>query len=239
MYKYILNINNQKEELVFETRENVFYPTGTSDLLIDACKLTITSPRKILDLGCGCGLTGIVLAKIGLSEGSLFASDISKNAVDLAKENAARMSVDYDVRCGSLFNPWVGEKFDVIVDDVSGISDDIAEISPWYSHDVTCDAGRDGIRWINRVIEQSRNYLRPGGTFIFPLLSLSNREKILQTLKKTYSSYELILKKDWFLPEEIEAKTDILMSLSRDGSISCQKKFGRWIWSTYIYKANN
>ncbi len=239
MYKYTLVGDAEKKELLFETLKNVFYPTDTSNLLIEACKLSISSSKKILDFGCGCGIVGITLAKFGLCKGPLFASDISKEAVSLAKKNASKMSVEYIARCGSLFEPWIGEKFDVIIDDVSGISDDIANVSPWYPSGVDCNAGRDGTRWIIQVIEQSRQYLTEGGMLIFPVLSLSNGRKILQILKMTYPFHELIIKQDWFLPEEIANRTDILIPLINDGSIRCEKKFGKWIWSTYIYRAIN
>lgn len=236
MYTYTLS---DKKTLFFELKKGVFHPTDTSNILIEACMQAILSPRKILDLGCGCGLVGITLAKMGLCKGPLFASDISWEAVELAQKNAEKMSVEYVARCGSLFESWKGEKFDVIIDDVAGISDDIAKISPWYLPGVPCDAGRDGARWILQVIEQSRNYLTEGGMLIFPVLSLSNEEKILQALKMSYPSYEVLAKKDWFLPDAVAEKKDILQPLLDDGSIKCHKKFGKWVWYTYIYKANN
>ncbi len=239
MYKYTLTGDIKKGELLFETREDVFYPTDTSSLLIEACKLNISSPSKILDLGCGCGAVGIILAKLGLCKEPLFASDMSKEAIALAQNNAGKMSVEYTARCGSLFKPWKDKKFDVIVDDVSGISDDIAKLSSWYPPGVDCNAGRDGTKWIIQVIKQSKKYLTEGGKLIFPVLSLSNEEKILRILKMTYPFHELIVKKDWFLPDEVANKTDILIPLINDGSIKCQKKFGKWIWSTYVYMATN
>jgi len=239
MYQYNLSKGKEEEALIFETREDVFYPTDTSNLLIEAAKLVITSPSKIIDLGCGCGVVGIVLVKLGLCKGPLFASDISKEAVTLAQKNASKMSIDYVGRCGSLFEPWKDEKFEVIIDDISGISDDIAIISPWYPAGVYCNAGRDGTKWIIQAIEQSRRYLTERGILIFPILSLSNEDKILRIVKRIFSSCALIMKRDWFLPDEIINRADILMPLINDGSIRCQKKFGKWIWSTYIYKASN
>lgn len=224
--------------LLFELKKGVFHPTDTSNILIEACKGAIRFPRKILDLGCGCGLVGITLAKMGLCRGPLFASDLSKEAVDLARKNAEKMSVEYIARCGSLFEPWKGEKFDVIVDDVAGISDDVAKISPWYPEGVPCDAGRDGTKWIIQIIEGSRSHITEGGMLIFPVLSLSNEYRILETLRTTYSSYEILAKRDWFLPDEMAAKQDILMPLINDGSIKCQKKYGKWTWHTHIYKAD-
>lgn len=239
MYKYTLVGDVEKKEFFFETWEDVFHPTDTSNLLIKACRSTINSPKKILDIGCGCGLVGIVLAKLDLCKGPVYASDISKRAIALADINAKKMSVDYVARSGSLLEPWENEKFDIIVDDVSGISDNIAAISSWYPSGVNCSAGKDGTKWTIKVIEQSRKYLKEGGGLIFPVLSLSNQKKIIQILKKTYSSFELIIKKDWFVPDQIANKTDIFMPMIKDGIIDCQKKYGKWIWSTYIYKAVN
>lgn len=228
-----------KKEIVFETREDVFVPTDTSKLLIKASTSSISTPRKILDLGCGSGVVGIALATAGLCSGPLFASDISESAVALAKRNAISNSIEYVARCGNLFDPWEGELFDVVIDDVAGISDDIAVLSSWYPSGVMCNAGRDGTKWIMSIIEQSRKYLVKGGIFIFPVLSLSNENKILQTVRTTYGSFEVLMKRDWFLPVEIASHVEVVQSLVRDGSIRCENKFGKWIWSTTIYKATN
>ena len=227
------------EGMHFETQENVFYPTETSRLLIKAYEAAKLAPGRILDLGCGCGFVGIVLARLGLCESPVFASDISERAISLAKKNANEMSVEYIAKCGMLFEVWEDERFDVIVDDVAGISDDIAKISPWYPPGVDCNAGRDGTKWILKIIEQSKQYLVEGGTLIFPTLSLSNEEKILRLVKETYTSYTLLAKQDWFLPDEIASKPEIFVPLIDDGSIRCEKKYGKWICSTSIYSARN
>lgn len=239
MYKFSVVNGDEAKEFFFETWKDVFYPTDTSRLLIEASRLTITSPSKILDIGCGCGVVGIILAKLGLCKDSIYASDISKKAITLASRNASEMSIDFVARCGSLFEPWKDEKFDVIVDDISGIADDIAAISPWYPHGVSCNADRDGTKWVIQVIEQSRQHLVEGGKLILPVLSLSNENRIIQTLNDIYGSCDLVVKKDWFLPDEIANRTDILLPLIDLGLIRCQKKFGKWIWSTYIYRAIN
>ncbi len=239
MYKYTLVSPDKREELLFATQEGVFLPTGTSELLIEAGRQVRHCPGKVLDLGCGCGLTGLVLARAGLCNGPLFASDISEAAIALARENAGAMGVDYVARQGSLFDPWPGEKFDLIIDDIAGISEEIARISPWYPPPVACDAGRDGSRWVAQVIELSRDHLAEGGTLIFPLLSLSDEDKILGTLRNTYTRYSMITKKDWFLPEEIESRSDVWLPLLQEGAIRCQKKYGKWIWSTSVYGAHN
>jgi hypothetical protein len=61
----------------------------------------------------------------------------------------------------------------------------------------------------------------------------------LTTLKQTYTSFEVIMKKDWFVPDDIANKSDIFLPLIENGVIDCQKKYGKWLWSTYIYRALN
>jgi ribosomal protein L11 methylase PrmA len=40
-----------------------------------------TAPGRALDLGCGCGVVGIAMTKLGYATEPLFASDLSPEAV--------------------------------------------------------------------------------------------------------------------------------------------------------------
>src|SRR5438132_3941540 len=110
-------------EMEFETRDDVFKPTGTSLSLIRSFMRLTKQPGKLLDLGCGCGIAGIVAQKIGLALSPVYASDLSQPAVDCTNANARNHKCQVVARSGSLFEPWVGEKFDAILDDVSGVAE--------------------------------------------------------------------------------------------------------------------
>lgn len=235
---FLLKTLNNPVGWDFETQDDVFHPTDTTVLLIEAAMQVIHGPKKILDLGCGSGVVGLALALQGLNSGPVYASDISDKAVRLAIRNADQYKIPLIARCGSLFEPWQGQKFSVIIDDVAGIADDIAPISSWYSENIPCNAGEDGTKWIVQIISTSREYLTEDGILVFPVLSLSNQAQILRTLKETYTNFELILKKDWFVPEEI-AQSEIFLSLNKRGLIQCHRKYGRWLWSTSVYQAIN
>lgn len=80
--------------LVLQTNEEVFSPgsvdRGTKAML---SLVKFTPEDKVLDLGCGCGVVGILVAKqIGADR--VVMCDISENAVVLSKENAKANGVE-------------------------------------------------------------------------------------------------------------------------------------------------
>ena len=70
------------------------------------------SVDSALDLGCGCGIQALYLATHARR---VVATDLSARACALTQFNAALNEAVIDVREGSLFEPVVGETFDLIV----------------------------------------------------------------------------------------------------------------------------
>lgn len=225
--------------LRLKTLSNVFIPTGTSLLLIEAARELIRSPISVLDLGCGCGMTGLTLATLGHCAQPLFASDVSLPAVELIRENARHLGITCVAKVGSVFEPWRGQAFDCIVNDISGISEELAAISPWFPEGVPCGAGRDGTRWILHVLEQAAGYLNPGGVLLFPLLSLSAEQKILHAASLEFTHVKMVAERYWPLPESMAQQPMLIARLAEEGLIHCVRKFGAYVWRTRIYGAWN
>lgn len=225
--------------LRLKTRPNVFVPTDTSVLLIEACRVLIKQPATTLDLGCGCGITGLALAKLGLCSEPLYASDASASAVELTLENAKRLGIECVAKTGSLFDPWRGHTFDCIVDDISGISEELAAISPWFPKDVPCGAGRDGTHWIVQVLKEAAGYLNPTGVLIFPILSLSAEQRVLKAASEHFPRVEMLVERQWSLPESMSKNRPLTVKLMEEGTITCVRKFGTYLWWTKIFAAWN
>ena len=142
---------------------------------------------KILDLGCGNGVIGILLFK-EKKINKINASDISKSAIKNALYNYKKNKIKYDLRQGSLFIPWSKDnnqnKFDYIINDVSAISSLVAKKSTWFKNDIPCDAGKDGTKFTIKVIKKSKNFLNKKGKLQIAILSLSNRKKLLILQKR-------------------------------------------------------
>jgi methylase of polypeptide subunit release factors len=235
-YAYNLKGSDVKIELNFS--EDVFYPTGTTKALIDAVEKRLDSPGKLLDLGCGSGVLGIVLEKLGLINNSLYASDLSQGAVDCSIKNAKMHKIPHDVRVGSLFEPWINEKFDYIVNDVSGVAAEVAILSPWFKN-VPCASGADGTDLVVKVLSEAPNYLSKGGQFFFPVISFSKVDNILSAANKSFSNIERVTHNQWPLPDDMKIHTDKLYELKEKGHIEFEEKFGMIIWYTDIYVGSN
>lgn len=216
----------------------VFEPTGTSTEIATAVNNYIVVPGKTLDLGCGSGVVGLALAISKKINGKLYASDLSEDAINFLKVNAKKYGVEVDARAGSVFNPWNEEKFDYIVDDISGVAERIADISPWFK-ETACESGNDGTRLVREAIEKSPNHLNENGKFFFPILSLSNSERIITKANDVYMNVEKISTKQWQMPKEMMSFRDELLNLRDNKLIDFEEKYGWLLWSTDVFVAYN
>jgi len=224
--------------VLLKIADGVFIPNITSNLLISAALKLIDKPKKILDLGCGSGVVGLAISLEGFADAPLCASDLSAPSVICTEENYLRYRVVSDVRNGSLFEPWEGHKFDLIIDDISGIAKQVAEISPWFKG-VPCDSGDDGCGLVNQIIRSSKNYLEINGVLIFPVLSLSNVKSILKEANDNFANIRMIARQEWPLPNELKNKMPQLRELKQQGLINFEEKFGMVLCYTEIYAAIN
>jgi 16S rRNA (guanine1207-N2)-methyltransferase len=85
-----------------------------TQLLVE--KMDLTNASRILDLGCGIGVIGIVAATIISPEGRVVLTDINRRAINLTKINLKKNDIkNAKVRWGNLYEPLQEDMFDVIV----------------------------------------------------------------------------------------------------------------------------
>jgi len=215
---------------------NTFKPNLTSSMLLE-CALTIASKDlNILDLGCGSGYVGLEVSKqIGLK--NISCSDLDPNSLETVKKSFNDIDIDIDFRQGSLFEPWESNFFDLIIDDVSGVSKPIAQVSPWFNG-VPCESGPCGTKLVNKVLIEAPNYLRKNGKLIFPIISLSKKGNIIDLAEKIYADVQLYKRKEWFMPESMKSYKELLDQEKARGNISFEFKFGKVICFTEVYIAS-
>lgn len=223
--------------VTIEVMPGVFTPNKTTDLLLEAALERNLKGKRVLDLGCGSGVVGCCIKALG-DPGSVHGSDISDQAAANAKHNAKRLGLDIDFRQGSLFVPWNDMKFDAILDDVSGVAEPIARLSPWYPPEIHCDAGLDGSAMTIQMLEAAAGHLNPGGVLFLPVVSLSNETKILEVARSRFSTVECLLRKSWPIKEDFWKRisaSDTCRKLIDEGIIKVVQRGSRWLWDTSIY----
>lgn len=226
------------EPLSLSTAPDVFQPTSTTVVLLRAARRLLDSPpRSVLDLGCGCGVVAVVLAKHVPPGTRVCASDLSPAAVGLTQLNARQHGLDIDCRQGSLFDPWAGSRFDLIVDDVAGVAEPLARVSGWYPPQIPSDAGPDGTRWILEILDRAPDYLSPAGKLCFPVLTLSREERIIDRARARFATVTQVEEQWYPLNDELLAHSTLLEQLQADGSIHIEQRGSRWCWATRIYLA--
>jgi methylase of polypeptide subunit release factors len=229
----MINKLNNLKSLV---NKNVFIPTGTSDLLIEASTKIIRSNKTILDLGCGNGIVGISISKIKNLKRKIYFSDISISACKNARQNCKKFKVNFEIKNGKVFQPWKNYKFDYIVSDIAAIADQVAKVSPWY-HNCVNNAGIDGTKNVIKFLDEADFYLNKNGIILFPIISLSNEKKIISVLKKKFNKIKLIKTKTWPLPKSMYKNINLLNKLKKKKIIYFENKYGMLTFKTDIYYA--
>lgn len=161
--------------LTFHVDEHVLVPRPDTETLIEvtrALRADRSAPCRILDLCTGSGAIAIALAK-ELPAATVVATDLSVEAVAIAKKNAKRNAVEdrVDVRAGDLFAPVAQEsvQFDIIVSNPPYIA---SAVIPTLSAEVrrepvlALDGGPDGLAFYRRICGESRGHLVPGGWLV-------------------------------------------------------------------------
>ncbi len=128
------------------------------------------SHLRILDLGTGSGVIAVSLAR-ELKGATLWASDISEKALELAKKNSIRHGVDDRIHFlqGDLFQPFAEQRirFHVIVCNPPYIaSEDFDSLPPEVrDHEprTALDGREGGLFFIEKIIHEGPGYLKPGG----------------------------------------------------------------------------
>lgn len=164
--------------LPFLVEKGVLVPRPETELIIETLlDLHPLGNPLIADIGTGCGNIAVSLVK-ELPEAKVYATDISKKALRIAKKNARiqRMEGIQFLR-GDLFDPLeksgMKGKMDFILcnppyvtcEEWEALPDEIKQHEPKGA----LVSGADGLDFIGRMISSSPEFLKPGGVLIFEI----------------------------------------------------------------------
>ncbi len=180
----------------FVVKKGVFIPRQETEILIDVFLKEIKDEKKenlvILDLGSGSGVIGVTIAKL-LPKVSILSTDLSFEALELAKENANLHKVENKIFFiqANWLSAFKEGSFDYIISNppyipTSQIKYLVPEVKN-YDPLLSLDGGEDGIKYIRLIYEEGDKYLSYGGKIIFEIDS--NQKEIVEEFSlKKYST---------------------------------------------------
>lgn len=155
----------------FYVNENVLIPRQDTETLVEEALKVVKPGMKVLDMctGSGCIIVSIV-HNIPEVEGT--ATDISKQALLVAKENAKLNQVSVTFERSDLFDNVTGT-YDVIVSnppyirtgEVVKLMPEVQEFEPMEA----LDGKEDGLYFYRKIIKECKAYLKPGGHILFEI----------------------------------------------------------------------
>ncbi len=176
MHKVLGHIN--MTDLKIFVKENVLIPRYETEELVLLAAKHISKNMKVLDLCTGSGYIGLAIKKI--TGAKVVASDISKSALNQAKENKKLNNLDIKIIESDLFKNIKG-RFDVIISNppyiptVNQISNSVLNYEP---HDALF-GGKDGNDFYRKICNEYSKYLNPGGKIFFEI-SIDNKNYLEQ-----------------------------------------------------------
>jgi release factor glutamine methyltransferase len=169
----------------FQVSPDVLIPRPDTELLIELSLALIPAdqPYKIIDLGTGSGIIAITLAA-ERPHAQVSATDISSNALHIAKMNAAKHKVEHiQFHKSNWFDSIPDGKFNLIISNPPYVTEDDEHLQQGdlrFEPKTALISAQHGLSDIQAIAETARNRLKNGG-FLLVEHGYNQKEKV-QTL---------------------------------------------------------
>lgn len=153
---------------------------------------------SVLDLCCGSGCIGISLKKASPSW-RVALSDLSSDALAIARENAEKNGVEVEIAQGDLLEPWKGRLFDAVFCNPPYVSDAEYPLLDASVRDfepkMALVAGERGLCFYEKLEKELPEVLSPGAKLFFEIGEKQGKA-ILELFSGAYWKQKEIYK-DW------------------------------------------
>ena len=157
--------------LAFKVTPAVLIPRPETELLVEAALECVPAlaPFRVLDLGTGSGCVAIAIAKHRV-RARVTATEVSRDALAVARENAARHGCGIEFLESDWFDALAGRRFDLVVSNPPYVAErdpHLSEGDSRFEPRTALVAGVDGLSCIRLIIARARAQLEPGGGLLF------------------------------------------------------------------------
>lgn len=186
-YGNIINVNKNVLIPRFETEELI-------EKTINLIKKYFDKKVNIVDLGTGSGCIAITLKK--QLECNMDAVDISRDALEVARENAKINDVNINFYQGDMLNT-LNKKYDIIISNPPYIAydEEIMDIVKKNEPHLALYASDNGLYFYHKILKNANNYLNDKSIIAFEIGYTQGLE-IVSTAKKYFPQSKILLEKD-------------------------------------------
>lgn len=145
-------------------------PRPETELLVELIlEYSKETPLLVADLGTGSGAIALALAH-EKPNWTLYATDISEAALNVAKKNATRLEINNIIFSqGKWCEALPQTRFDIIVSNPPYIAENDPHLEPRVlatEPALALISGESGLKDIQHIINEAKSYLKPGGTLL-------------------------------------------------------------------------
>jgi methylase of polypeptide subunit release factors len=209
-----------------------FRPSTISHLL--AAAMEVKPGSIVVDAGCGSGVLSIVAAKLGAMR--VYGVDAAPDTVEVASTNAEAQGVGAVTEFfeGDMFEPLPDDlEADVVIGDVSGIPDEIADASGWFPSGLA--GGPSGAELPMRMLQEAKDRLKRGGKLFLPTGTLQDENSILGKARSLFGSIKELSSRAIPLPTTL-AESAALQRLRNAKLIDLTERGSRLLWTARIWE---
>ena len=167
----------------FIVNSSVLIPRAETEILVEQAVRIYSeeymdeSPDiSVLDIGTGSGAIAIAMA-LEIENANICAADISEQALDTAKLNAAKHGMENRIYffAGNLFEPFEKDHkhFDIILSNPPYVTSRDYDLLPKKIKDfeprLALESGEDGLFHIREILDKAPGFLTPGGWIILEM----------------------------------------------------------------------
>ena len=189
--------------LSFAVNSNVLIPEQDTEVLVEEAMRFLEDGFRILDLCTGSGCIGLSLLNYSNNTEAV-CTDISEDALQVAKENAGRLSLSERALFvkTDLFpeNTDDSAKFDLIVSNPPYIRSEVIEtLAPEvkdYEPRLALDGDEDGLVFYRRIVDEAPKYLFSNGYLIMEI-GYDQAEDVVKLLENAGSYHDIEVIKDY------------------------------------------
>jgi release factor glutamine methyltransferase len=195
--------------LDFLTDRRALIPRPETELLVESVLVEVRarmvempgSTPLVADIGTGSGAIAVALARLEPRLETVYATDVSPDALELARENARRLGVEERVRFlqGDLLQP-LPQRVDVLLAnlpyvapcDETLLADDVRRYEP----SIALYGDDDGLGHLRRLFAQAPEFVAAGAAIVLEF-GYDQRSAVESLARATFAFAEVVIKTDY------------------------------------------